>query len=53
MPGYDPAHIQAGGDYRRVAAGLRDNRTHTAAAAAPRKPETQASVRSRRPRTAM
>jgi hypothetical protein len=53
MPGYDPAHIQAGGDWHRVAAGLRDNRTHTAAAAAPRKPETQASVRSRRPRTSM
>jgi hypothetical protein len=53
MPGYDPAHIQAGGDWHRVAAGLRDGRTHTAAAAAPRKAETQASVRSRRPRTAM
>jgi hypothetical protein len=53
MPGYDPAHIQAGGDWHRVATGLRDNRTHTAAAAAPRKPETQAAVRSRRPRTAM
>jgi hypothetical protein len=53
MPGYDPAHIQAGGDWHRVAAGLRDGRTHAAAAAAPRKAETQASVRSRRPRTAM
>jgi len=53
MPGYDPAHIQAGGDWHRVAATLRESRTHTAAAAAPRKPETQASVRSRRPRTAM
>ncbi len=53
MPGYDPAHIQAGGDWRRVAAGLRDNRTHTAAAAPARKPETQAASRSRRPRTAM
>jgi hypothetical protein len=54
MPGYDPAHIQAGGEWHRVAASLRDNRTHTAtAAAAPRKLETQASVRSRRPRTAM
>jgi len=53
MPGYDPAHIQAGGDWHRIAAALRESRTHTAAAAAPRKPETQASVRSRRPRTAM
>ena len=49
MPGYDPAHIQAGGDWHRIAASLRENRTHTAAAA-PRKLETQASVRSRRPR---
>jgi hypothetical protein len=53
MPGYDPAHIQAGGDWHHVAAALRERRTHTAAAAAPRKPETQAAVRSRRPRTAM
>jgi hypothetical protein len=53
MPGYDPAHIQAGGDWHRIAASLRENRTHTASAAAPRKPETQASVRTRRPRTSM
>ena len=52
-PGYDPAHIQAGGDYPRIAAALRESRTHTAAAAPARKPETQASVRSRRPRAAM
>jgi len=51
MPGYDPAHIQSGGDWHHIAASLRENRTHTAAAApAPRKPETQAAVRSRRPR---
>jgi hypothetical protein len=52
MPGYDPAHIQAGGDYQRIAASLRESRTHTAAAApAPQqKPDTHASVRSRRPR---
>ena len=51
MPGYDPAHIQAGGDWHRVAAALRESRTHTAVAAAPaRKPETHAAVRSRRPR---
>ena len=53
MPGYDPAHIQSGGDWHRIAAMLRDNRTHTASAAAtpaPRKAETQAAVRSRRPR---
>ncbi len=50
MPGYDPAHIQAGGDYHRVAAALRESRTHTAAAAPAHKPDTQASVRSRRPR---
>jgi hypothetical protein len=53
MPGYDPAHIQAGGDWHGVAAALRENRTHTATAAAPRKPETHASARSRRPRTAL
>jgi hypothetical protein len=53
MPGYDPAHIQAGGDWRRVAAALRQNRTHAATAAPPRKPETQASARSRRPRTSL
>jgi hypothetical protein len=50
MPGYDPAHIQAGGDYQRIASALRENRTHTATAAPARKPETQAAVRSRRPR---
>jgi hypothetical protein len=56
MPGYDPAHIQAGGDWHRVAAMLREGRTHVASAAvapAPRKPETHAAVRSRRPRAAM
>jgi hypothetical protein len=52
MPGYDPAHIQAGGDYQRIAASLRAGRTHTASAApTPQsKPDTHASVRSRRPR---
>jgi hypothetical protein len=50
MPGYDPAHIQAGGDYQRIAMGLREHRTHAVAAAPARKPETQAAVRSRRPR---
>ena len=50
MPGYDPAHIQAGGDWHRIAASLREGRTHTASTAAPRKAETQASVRSRRGR---
>jgi hypothetical protein len=33
MPGYDPAHIQAGGDWQRIATSLRESRTHTAAAA--------------------
>jgi hypothetical protein len=50
MPGYDPAHIQAGGDWHRIAASLREGRTHTVAAAAPRRAETQAAVRSRRGR---
>jgi hypothetical protein len=50
MPGYDPAHIQSGSDWHRVATMLRENRTHTAAAPAPRKPDTQAAVRSRKPR---
>ena len=52
MPGYDPAHIQAGGDYQRIAASLRAGRTHTASAApVPQsKPVAHASVRSRRPR---
>jgi hypothetical protein len=50
MPGYDPAHIQAGSDYQRIAAALRENRTHTATATPARKPQTQAAVRSRRPR---
>jgi hypothetical protein len=55
MPGYDPAHIQAGGEWHRVAAALREGRTHTAAAAAavPRKLEAQAAVRSRRSRFPM
>jgi hypothetical protein len=54
MPGDDPAHIQAGGEWHSVAAALREGRTHTAAAAvAPRRPETHAAVRSRRPRAAM
>ena len=54
MPGYDPAHIQAGGEYHRVAASLREGRTHMAAAVpVSHKPEKQAAVRSRRPRTAM
>jgi hypothetical protein len=52
MPGYDPAHIQSGGEWHQIAAALRDSRTRTASAA-PRKPETQASVRTRRPRAAM
>ncbi len=50
MPGYDPAHIQSGGDWHRIAAMLRDNRARTAAAPAPHKAEAQAAVRSRKPR---
>jgi len=50
MPGYDPAHIQAGGDWQRIAAALREHRTHTAAAVPARKAETHAAARSRRPR---
>jgi hypothetical protein len=52
MPGYDPAHIQAGYDYQRIASSLRAGRTHVASVApAPQsKPVTHASVRSRRPR---
>jgi hypothetical protein len=57
MPGYDPAHIQSGYDYQRIAASLRESRTHIAAVApaapaqaAQRKPDTHASLRSRRGR---
>jgi hypothetical protein len=35
MPGSDPAHIQAGGDWRRIAAKLRDGRVQVADQAAP------------------
>lgn len=35
MPGSDPAHIQAGGDWRRIAAKLRDSRVQVADGAAP------------------
>jgi hypothetical protein len=34
MPGYDPAHIQAGGEWHTVAHKLREGRTYTAAGAA-------------------
>ena len=34
MPGKDPAHIQAGGNWHVIAQGLRESRTRTAAAAA-------------------
>ena len=50
MPGYDPAHIQAGGEWQHIATALREHRVHTATAAAARKPEAQAAARSRRPR---
>jgi hypothetical protein len=51
MPGYDPAHIQSGGDWHQIAQALRENRTRTAAG--PRKPDTEASVRTRRSRASM
>lgn len=51
MPGYDPAHIQSGGDWHQIAQGLRENRTRTASG--PRKPDAEASVRTRRSRAAM
>ncbi len=35
MPGADPAHIQAGGDWHRIAAKLRDGRVKVAEEAAP------------------
>ncbi len=49
MPGSDPAHIQAGGDWRRIAAKLRDGRVQVAdqaapEQAAPEQPRGQASV---------
>ncbi len=35
MPGYDPAHIQSGGDWHRIASTLRDSRVKVADQAAP------------------
>jgi hypothetical protein len=50
MPGYDPAHIQSGGNWHDIAQAMRADRTRTAET---KKPDTQASVRSRRSRTSM
>jgi hypothetical protein len=50
MPGYDPAHIQSGGNWHEIAQAMRADRTRTAET---KKPDTQAAVRSRRSRTAM
>jgi hypothetical protein len=50
MPGYDPAHIQAGGDWHSIAASLRDNRTRAAAA---KRPGNEAAVKTKNAKTAM
>ncbi len=50
MPGYDPAHIQAGGDWHRIAESLRDNRIRAAAA---KRPGNEAAVRAKNTKTAM
>jgi hypothetical protein len=52
MPGYDPAHIQSGGEWHGIAQGLREERTHVAANGS-RKPAAEASVKSRRHKIAM
>ena len=50
MPGYDPAHIQSGGNWHEIASAMRADRTRTAET---KKPDAQASVRSRHSRTSM
>lgn len=45
MPGHDPAHIQAGGDWHRIAANLRDTRVKVADQAAPEPATPVASVK--------
>jgi len=50
MPGYDPAHIQSGGDWHEIAQAERAERTRTAET---KKPDTQAAVKSKHSRTAM
>jgi len=50
MPGYDPAHIQSGGNWHEIAQAERAERTRTAET---KKPDTQAAVRSRHPRHTM
>jgi hypothetical protein len=47
MPGYDPAHIQSGGEWHEIAQALRGERTHTATAAAKKPATTEASARPR------
>jgi hypothetical protein len=48
MPGYDPAHIQSGGNWHEVAQALRAERTRTAEK---KKPDTEASAKPRHRRT--
>jgi hypothetical protein len=50
MPGYDPAHIQSGGDWHEVAQAMRAERTHTAEA---KRPDAHAAVRTRHGRRVM
>jgi hypothetical protein len=52
MPGYDPAHIQAGGDWHNVAQALRDSRMRTAAAKRPTD-DASAALKQKSNRTAM
>ena len=44
MPGYDPAHIQSGGNWHQIAHALRAERTRTAEK---KKPDTEASAKPR------
>jgi hypothetical protein len=50
MPGIDPAHIQSGGNWHEIAQAMRADRTRTAET---KKPDAQASVRSRHSRAHM
>ena len=50
MPGYDPAHIQAGGDWHRIAEALREGRIRAAAA---KRPGNEAAVKPKNAKTAM
>jgi hypothetical protein len=52
MPGYDPAHIQAGGDWHRIAESMREGRLRAAAAKRPAN-EADAAAKTKNAKTAM